>query len=91
MSGGVAGRLDFAADAHEFAPAPGEQGTPRPAQILVAEVRKSDNRADEQEQQGELGAHRSVFLPGRYAGGLDCDLRMSPRQINERSVAIQRL
>jgi hypothetical protein len=57
VSAGVAGRIIFAPSAHEYAPAPVNQLAPHAAQILFAEMRKANNRADKQEQQGELGIH----------------------------------
>jgi hypothetical protein len=54
-------------------------------------MRKSDNRADEQEQQGELRIHRSVSLPSHHSGGINCDTTTSTRQIDEWLMAFQRL
>ncbi len=52
--------LGFAPPRHEFAPAPGDELAPHAVQILVVEMRKPNNAADQQEQDGELGIHRSA-------------------------------
>jgi hypothetical protein len=67
---------------HKFAPAPFGELATHAAQILVAEMRKYNNGADQQEQECDFRIHRSASSKEPLEGGAYCIAKSIPKLKN---------